>query len=154
MRKMVLVSVLAAVAGVAIGQEPVKVVPTEGGMLFGVDMLAGKNAEGKREQGWTTAVWQGAKKHKWKIAAGLAAATAVEMVADHNDYLWHKQDKARPNAATSSPAATPAQAPAQAPAVQPASTSQAAGGDASQTVNNYTATHGGTISINVAGGAE
>jgi len=107
-KMMMMIVVTAFMNGVmAYGQDkdpvPVEVEYVEGGILIKLDMMAGRNEDGEREQGWLAAVWEGTKENKWTIATGFAAAVVTEMITSHNDYLWHKKDK--PKAAAAKPAA-------------------------------------------------
>jgi hypothetical protein len=112
--------------------------------LVGVDLLAGKNAEGKREVSWWKATKAGAWKHKWKIAAGVATAVAVDRVAENNDWLYYEG----PDESTTVVKETKAPKPQPIPEKpSPNSATQSSGGDSTQTVNIYNADNGGTINI-------
>ena len=121
MRTLVLMAAVMITAA-AYGQDAVTVEPTDGGAMVGVDLLAGTNAEGEREQGWAAAVWESAKDNKFKVIAGaVAAAVAVELIAEKNDYLWHKDDapkSAKKPVADKDPTAAPETKP------QPGGTTQ------------------------------
>lgn len=107
--KMMMIVITAAlmIGGMAYSQDkdlvPVEVEYVEGGILIKLDMMAGRNEDGEREQGWFAAVWEGTKENKWTIATGFAGAVVTEMITSHNDYLWHK--KSKPKTAAATPAA-------------------------------------------------
>jgi hypothetical protein len=130
-----LIMAAVVVAGVALGQDAVKVEPTSGGAIVAVDIAGGP--------GRTARAWQAVKNNKWKIIGTAAGLIAVDRVADNNDWLWYEKD-AKPKAKADEPEADK-------PKPATGSTSQTAGGDASQTV--YNADNGSTIIINI-GAAE
>jgi hypothetical protein len=133
MKKLIMVAVM--VAGVTYGQDAVKVEPTSGGAIVAVDIAGGP--------GRTARAWQAVKNNKWKIIGTAAGLIAVDRVADNNDWLWHERD-AKPKAKAPEPEAAD-------PKPAAGSTSQTAGGDATQTI--YNADNGSTIIINI-GAAE
>jgi hypothetical protein len=143
MKTLIMAAVL--VAGVAFGQAPVavEVAPDGSGAMVGVDLLAGRNAEGKREQGWWQATKAGAWRHKWKIIGGVVTAITVDRVAENNDWLWHEgSDQPTTVVKETKPAPIPEKP-------SPNSATQSSGGDSTQNVNIYNADNGGTIIIGV-----
>jgi hypothetical protein len=130
---------------IAFAQEPapvsVEVAPDGSGAMVGVDLLAGKNAEGKREVSWWKATKAGAWKHKWKIAAGVATAVAVDRVAENNDWLYYEGPDKDTTVVKETKAAPVPEKPS------PNSATQSSGGDSTQTVNIYNADNGGSITI-------
>lgn len=95
MKAMILAAVL--VAGVAFGQDdnvPVSVTPTDGGAMVGVDLMAGKNAEGKREKSWGAAVVDGVKNNYGKILGGVAAGALTVYLIDESQDDGKKKSKA------------------------------------------------------------
>lgn len=123
MKTLIIAAVL--VAGVAFAQDPVAVIPTDGGAIGAVDVLSKPSAT------------KTFLKNNWgKLLLGTGAAvTAVYLIED-------SQDDDKPKAKASDKPA-----PAQ-PTAQPNGTSTSAGGDATVIVNNYNADDGGTITIN------
>jgi len=101
MKALIMAAVLAA--GVAFGQDPVpvSVVATDGGAMAGVDLLAGKNAEGKREQSWGAAVIEGVKNNYGKILGGVAAGALTVYLIEEN------QDDKKKTKASKEPAVKP-----------------------------------------------
>jgi hypothetical protein len=147
MKTLIMAAVM--VAGVAFGQAPVavEVAPDGSGALVGVDLLAGRNAEGKREQGWWKATKDGAWKHKWKILGGVVTAITVDRVAENNDWLWHEGPDQPTTVIKEEKAPKPQPIPEK---PSPNSATQSSGGDSVQNVTIYNADNGGTIIIGVA----
>jgi hypothetical protein len=170
MKVMTVVLVLVMLTGVAMAQEPeplktpvveavisetttsaapapvsLEVTPDGSGALMGVDLLAGTNAEGKREQGWWKTTKAGMWKHKWKIAAGVATAVAVDRVAENNDWLYYEG----PDESTTVIKETKEPKPAPIPEKpSPNSATQSSGGDSNQEVINlYIEGDGNTINM-------
>lgn len=132
MKKLVMVALM--IGGMAYGQElsplAVEVAADGSGAMVGVDMLAGTNADGKREQSWGKAVMQGISTHKWKILGGIAGAVAVDqLILKEHDLLWYDEGAPKPAKKTD----TQDQAAKPEPEPKPGSTSQNNGGDGSNT---------------------
>jgi len=133
--------------GFALAQDPAPVVldvaPDGSAATVGVDLLAGTNAEGKREQSWSKAVLAGVSKHKWKIIGGVITAVAVDqLVLKEHELLWYEEDS-KSNSKETATDEKPA------PAVPGAnSPTQTVGGDSDQetTVINVTG-DGNTVTI-------
>ncbi len=148
MKKLVMVALMiGGMGGMAYGQEPapvaVEVAPDGSGAMVGVDLLAGTNAEGKREQSWGKAVIEGISTHKWKIIGGIAGVIAVDqLILKEHDLLWYDKDD-KPAAAKTETKDTPPPPPPQ-PTSSTAQTSTA-GGNTEQTSYN---SGGGDIIIN------
>jgi len=82
MKRMIMLAMMAA--GVACAQEAVRVEPTDGGAMVGVDIAGGP--------GRMSRAWSAVKTHKWKIIGTAAAVIAVDRVAANNDWLWYERD--------------------------------------------------------------
>jgi hypothetical protein len=119
----VLVMAAVLVAGVACGQDPVKVENSNGATTIAVDVLSKPSA-----------TWKFFKNNWGKLALGAGTIIAVDRVADNNDWLWYEGNK-KPKAAKE-PAA-PVEPPKPEPPTQSYTQTATAGGDVIQNITIY-----------------
>jgi len=120
----VLIMGVVLVAGVAFGQDPVKVENNNGATTIAVDVLS-KPA----------ATWKFLKNNWGKLAIGAGTIIAVDRVADNNDWLWYEGNR-KAKAAAKEPAA-PVDPPKPEPPTQSYTQTATAGGDVIQNITIY-----------------
>ena len=87
------IALLPVLSALAADPPPVTVEATAGenpSVQVGVDLLAGRSADGTRERTWGEAVSGHFSRNKWRWLLAVASAVVVDRVAENNNELWHR----------------------------------------------------------------